>query len=459
MNRSLRTLVAVTLAAFVSLTAASSRADEPAPAPTDLRSSPLTEWRVVAIAAREAPSVMASHKAAEAAEAERTAVDRSRLPDLVVTGRYTRLSSIPSRYRNLAVPFPDGSEASFAIPQVLDSYAARAAVVVPLSDAWLGLAASARALGHVATAKRIELDAARARAAYEARAAFLLYRRASVARRIAETALEVASAQAKDQDDRVRAGTAPGSSALTFEAAKNAAVARLRVAEAEVATAEANVRVFLPSSLATEPLVLGEDGRAPLPRSGIERSPELRAAEAAVVAADARVEAETLSMLPRLSLVAGAEVSAPHPRAFAVDHLVGVPSWDVTLQLDWALSSVTTGTARRERATAEREALRARAEEVRRALEAQRASAAAARASAEARIATGNASVATATKLAETRRRELHAGAATPLDVTNAEAERVRAELERADAELDARLADARLAYAAGYVPRSDGGR
>jgi outer membrane protein TolC len=151
-------------------------------------------------------------------------------------------------------------------------------------------------------------------------------------------------------------------------------------------------------------------------------------------------------MLPRLSLVAGAEVNAPNPRAFAASDLVGVPAWDVTLQLEWSLSAVTQGSARRAAAVAEREALRARAEELRRQLDALRKGAVATRSSAEARVLASRSAVVTAIRLAEIRSDEFAAGLGTPLEVTNAEAERVRAELEL-------RLADARLAYAAGYVP------
>jgi outer membrane protein TolC len=341
------------------------------------------------------------------------------------------------------------------IPDVLDSYGVRAALVFPLSDAWLTLAANAQALGHVAMAKRLEVEATRARIAYEARAAFLLYRRASGSRRIAEAALDVANAQASDQRERVRAGTAPASSVLTFEAASNAAGARLLIAEAEVVAAEANVRVFLPPSLATAPFALDDGAGLPLVQGSVEGSAVSRAAEEAVLAAEARVNAENLSMLPRLSFVAGAEVSAPNPRAFAANDLAGIPAWDVTVQLDWSLSALTTGSARRGRAAAEQEALRSRADELRRELKALRASAAAARTSAEARVAASRAGVVTATKLAAARRDEFAAGLATPLDVINAEAERVRAEVEQADADLELRLADTRLAYAVGYVPSS----
>jgi outer membrane protein TolC len=240
---------------------------------------------------------------------------------------------------------------------------------------------------------------------------------------------------------------------LTFETARDAALARLRLADAEVAAAQATVRTFLPASLQAAPLVTDEERSSLVERRAAGEPPALRAARTAVRAADARVDAETQAMLPRVSLVAGAELASPNARAFALDRATTVATWDVTLQLEWSLSSLSTGLARRDRAIAERDAVAARAEQLRRQLEAERTSAAAARASAEDRLAASDRAVATASKLAEVRRNELATGVATPLDVTHAESERVRAALEREDAALDLRLADARLAFAAGWIP------
>lgn len=455
MNRFIFAMLAsLTTVSFAELAEAaeSTGAEEAARRSVTAPETSLGEARIVELAAREAPVVAASKHDASAAEAQHSAAERARLPDLAVSARYTRLSSIPSRFRTLSVPFPDGTQARFDIPQLLDAYGARATLIVPISDAWLGLSANARAIGNLAQAKRIEVEATRARVAFEARAAFLVYQRASFARRVAESALTTAKSQSDEQQQRVLAGTASPSSSLAFDAARNLATARLRIAEADVSSAEAAVRAFLPESTANVPLATEGEAFVP-PRGGIEGSPVLRAAEAAIAASDARVDAETLAMLPRLSLVAGAEVMAPSARAFAVSELVAVPAWDVSIQLDWSLSSVTTGTARQSQAESEREAARARAVAVKRELEAQRAAARAARASAEARVSAGRNAVETAKKLAETRRTELAAGVATALDLTNAESESVRAELEQIDATLELRLAEARLAYTAGYTP------
>jgi outer membrane protein TolC len=415
------------------------------------RPTSLTAREVAAIAAREAPAVMAARHEVEGAEADKDAINRLRYPDLALSARYTRLSAIPERLRTLSLPLPGGA-ANMVLPEFLNTYAARAALVVPLTDAWLGLAANVKALGHVTKAKELELTATQAQVSFEARSAFLIYRRAVGARRIAASALEIASAQLEDQEKRAKAGAAAASSTLTFEAARNAATARLHICEAETIATEAAIRVFLPKSLATVPLSLEEEG-SPLPTSSdIQDSPLLKAALVAVSAADARVSAETMSALPRLALVAGAGVDAPSQRAFVASKLEAIPGWDITLQFEWSLSWLTTGAAKEKHAIAEREALRSRAEDVRRQLEAQQKSAVAAQSSAHARVASAQAGVATAQKLANARRTELSSGFATPLDLTAAESERVRAELEQEDAELELKLAEARLAFVGGYI-------
>ncbi|MBS2020153.1 MAG: TolC family protein [Deltaproteobacteria bacterium] len=430
--------------------------DAPSPAAARPSARRISEADAAEIAVRTHPSVTAARHAAVAAEAEHDAATFARLPDLTLSGRYTRLSSIPTRFRTLSLPGPDGADSSFVLPQVLDGWAARAAVAIPLSDAWLSLAAAARAAGEGARAQRLELEATRARIAFEARAAYLGFRRAFGALRIASTALEVATAQLREQQQRVDAGVAPPTSVLGLETARYAAVARLATAEAELGASEARLRTLLGDVAQGEVLTPADDGALDARRAGvgIDENPSVRASLASARAAGARSDAEDLALIPRLSVVFGAEVVAPSPRAFAVSKLVGVPAWDVTVQLEWSLSSLTVGTARRARANAEREVLAARAAEVRRQVDAQRAVAASVEAGARSRVAAAEASARAASKLAETRRAELAAGAATPLDVTTAEAERVQADLEKNDAELAWRLARAELDFVAGWAPR-----
>jgi outer membrane protein TolC len=107
---------------------------------------------------------LADHPHIDAAEAERDAAAeaaragrRALIPDVQLTGRYTRLSSIPAHYRTYG---------EIVFPQLLDNFGARAQLVVPISELFLNLAASARALGHAADAAELEVLSARAQIAY-----------------------------------------------------------------------------------------------------------------------------------------------------------------------------------------------------------------------------------------------------------------------------------------------------
>jgi outer membrane protein TolC len=267
----------------------------------------------VAAAALSSPRLAAARAALSSAEAEHGIAVHARLPDVLLSARVARLSSMPARYRTISIPTPDGGAEEVVLPQLLDGYAVRAALTVPLSDAWLGLAAAARAAGD----------------------AELALRRAWAARQIARTSLDVANHLAEGQSERVLAGTAAPSSQLTFDAARSDAAARVRSADVAVSAAEAALKVFLPRDAAS--LALEPDDAPPHARHGARGSslshPEERALAADVHAAEERTAAETLAMLPKLSLVAGADVTAPSPRAFALSRLVGVPAWDVAVQL------------------------------------------------------------------------------------------------------------------------------
>ena len=161
---------AVMLAARLADAAPQSAAEtvEASPAqPTDSRPETLIdERRVVELALADHPTIQAAIEAKRAAEAGYDAAQRARIPDLSVSARYARLSSIPARYRSF-----DG----FTFPQLLDQLGARAELSVPLSNAFLGLAAAARAAGREAEAREIEIVSTRAQVTYEARVAFLQY--------------------------------------------------------------------------------------------------------------------------------------------------------------------------------------------------------------------------------------------------------------------------------------------
>jgi outer membrane protein TolC len=408
----------------------------------------LDERRVVELALAAAPELRAARQERLAAEAEARMAERARWPDLVASARYARLSSLPARFRSLSFP---GAE-PYVLPQLLDNYNARVSLVVPISDAFLQLAAAATAAGRAAEARAIEEEASLVQVAFEARVSFLGWSRALLLREAAAEGERVARVERDGMAEQVKKGVAAPNQLLPFEAASAEAQARSAGAEAEVAAAEALLRAWLPgrgagytlgAAPAEEPLA-----QAPPP----PQAPAIRALRRQVAAAEARVRASNLARLPRLSLVGTGDVSAPSPRAFAVSRLTPVPTWEVSVLLEWSLSALTTGAAAAERAAAERAALEARAAAAERRLDAERAAAAAALAGSRGRLAAAKARREAARRLAEARRQEWRAGTVLALEVITAESELTRASLAAADAVHDLRLATARLDAASGVV-------
>jgi outer membrane protein TolC len=399
----------------------------------------LEEREVVETALATHPTGKVAASTADAAAAEARASQMARLPDLTLSARYTRTSSLPERFRTLVFPTGD----SFAIPQLLDGYALRAALVVPVSDAWLRLAAVADAAGKVADARALELRTARCQLGYDARVAYLMWARTRLQLDRARSAASNAAAQATDQRERAAAGVVAPTQVLAFEAAKESMELEVRTLEQELVAREAvllsygpTLRLVVPADVADPPTRV--PAPPPLP-------PAIAALVAAADAADARVRAEAFSLLPRLDLVLGAEVSAPNPRAFAVSTLAPVPSWDITVALTWNSSALYVQTNALGRARAERDGAQARVEEERRRLAAERTAAAGALSLSAERVRQARAREERALTLAVARRRELEVGTAVATDVILAEGELLRARADVVDARVEARLAVARL--------------
>ena len=439
------------LGACVALTLAS-----PLPASTrEARAAtPLAidEALVIATASTSSPGLRAAHHDAASAGEDAVRAQRARLPGLTLSARYTRLSSIPERYRSVSLD-PTGVSPPIVFPQLLDNYNMRASLEISLTDPFLRLAAAAEAAGQVAAARRLETEAAHAKLVFDARSAYFVLARAHLGRRIAEDALHAAEEQERLENDRVKAGTSPPTRALGFSASVHGARTRQEVANAEVGAAEAALRQYLRVEDLERPLILAQPSLASeaardLPeqrRSPTEDPATIRALETIREAAAAKVREETWALLPRLAATASGDVSAPSARVIGASTLQTVPTWEVGAVLEIPLTQMFGQLSSRASAREALGAAEARVEEARRALKAHQGGARALWQGARSRLDAGRLALVVARTLAEARRGELAAGLAIPLDVTSAESELLRARTEVADAELDLRLADARL--------------
>jgi outer membrane protein TolC len=456
--RALVVLALATGARDASAQPASPQAASPQAAPDGVM---LEEGRVIEMALRSHPNLKAARAAKDAAEAAALAASLARVPELRVSGRYTRLSNIPEEYRSFG---------GAVFPQFLDNFSARATLSIPLSDTFLGLAASARAAGKAADAALLDEVTTRAEVAYEARVAFFSFWSRCLGLELAQDALRAAERNLADQKARLDAGTSARNEALVFEGALDVAKLNLESARAAQVGAEAGLRVFLPDlgtrTLQVAPLDHATATRMPFESawrsashgsqpSQLATPPRIVSLERQADAAEARADAATLNLLPKLSAVANAEVAAPNSRVFVLSRLVALPSWDVGVQLEWSFSQLTVERENARQARAQHAALAARVEGARRQLEAERATAKALGRAAEARLQIASERVERASALAKARRAELAAGTAVALHVTLAESDVVRAKSELIDAFIERAQATARLEFIEGRVPEA----
>jgi outer membrane protein TolC len=420
-------------------------AAEPAPPATEAPAAAeaLDERRVVEIALRTHPSIAASVAAREAARAAASSAKWARVPDLRLSGRYSRLSSIPAEYRTF-----DG----FTFPQLLNSISGRAGVTIPLTDTFLSLAAAARSAGHAADAAALEVVTTRAQIAYEARLAFFEYWSRTLAVRNAEELVRAAENNAVDQRNREKAGTVARNDVLSFETALDAAVMSLEVARGELASAEASLRTFLPElrdkTLNVPEIALESDDLAtPRVPPPADVPPQLATLDQQARAAAERADSVSWSRLPSVSLFGNADLAAPNPRVFVATRLIPVPSWDVGVQVEWSLSQLTSGSAKTTQARQEHTALVARLAEAKRKLDGERAGANGLLAAATARARRARERVEHASDLAKARRGESEAGTALPLTVVVAETDLTRARNEYVEAFVARAVALAKLDF------------
>jgi len=404
----------------------------------------IDEGKVVALALASHPSLEAAEKDRDAARAGASAADLARIPELGLSARYTRLSSIPARFRTFG---------GAVFPQILDNLGVRAELSVPLTDTFLSLAASARAAGQRARAAELEVTAARAKVAYEAKVAYLTYASRELAATNAAELVRVAETQAEDQKRKERVGTAARNDVLPYETALDQARMGLASADADRGAALATLLAYAPSlrgqTLALPPLdalvrpIAGPTAAPPAPV-------RLAALDAERSAADEARDASSYARLPRLSAYGIADLSAPSPRVFVLDRLQAIPTWEVGIRLEWSLSQGTVGSAKEAEARHQAEALAARVTAARRAIVAEREGAMAELRAAEARLLLAEGRVARAEELARARRGELAAGTALPLAVVVAQADVLRAKNEQVDAAIERALARAKIDFADG---------
>jgi len=392
-------------------------------------------------------------------------------PRLAGGARYTRFSSIEAPQLGVWVAAPGAPlgplsanaqlvNAVARLPVPLDQISLQATLAVPLSDYVLRIGPTYAAAMRTEAAARFTLDAARRRAAAEAKVIYYEWARARLSRLAEEAAVKQARRHLDDVTRVLEAGGASRADVLRVEAqlagAEQAAVRTAALARA----LEAQLRVVMHLSQAA-PLAIGEAMGTDLDSSIASRDlaaltaeaesgrPEVRGFDLAVAALGLQARASAGAAAPALALVGEVTDANPNPRYLPSPDRFET-TWSITALLSWspndAAASLAVYRGVRARQTAAAEARRAVADHVRSeiavALQAVDSAASAQLTSARA--------ARSAEESYRMRRSLFQNGRATSVELTDAETELTRARLAVISARIDARIAEVEILRAVG---------
>jgi outer membrane protein len=455
----------------------------------------LTATRAASRAIQTSFAVRAARANTASADAAQSEAALQMIPQINLSARYTRLSPItlPSLGAGPAIPLlvgtrglacvtsngtvqaappgaggtfqcPAGTDPiqqppspGFRFPVILDTFAVRGSVTLPLTDIPLRLARLYQAAGLTLEARRLDEAAARSQVATDARVAFYEYMRGIGQLAVATQGLEVAQAHADDLRRFVEAGTVARVELMRVEAQVAEAERFVLAAREGVGLAEAQLRqrTHLPAG---EGITLGEalDGEVPMPRNladllnrAAHDRPEIGSIDRQLRALEHNLGAVRAGMLPSVAGVFNVDVANPNQR-FIPQTAEFNTTWDATIQVSWSPTSALVTNATSNRIAAQRDALQAQLEQLREGLELEvRGTWIAAQTAAAAQEAARRQLVA-AEESYRVRRERFLAGAAISSDLTDAENDLLRARFAVVNANVDLREALARMRRAVG---------
>lgn len=416
------------------------------------------------------PEVAEKREAVAAAAAKVDQTATGLFPRLTLTGRYTRLSPLPTTGSAGVLVAPATQQEGLLPPgtplvgfplkfqQPLDQWSFAAQLVVPLSDYPLRLFKAHAAATKLEDAARIDQTAAAARTATDAKLAFYQWVKAGGQRAVLELALAAAEEHKKDADALFAAGSISKADVLGAEAQ----VASIRQTLDQVAElfalSEAQVRIYIRAS-DDDKLALGEDVTQELPPAtfdlaaqkaeAMEKRPELRVLQKTEDALMETAKVQRASELPRLDAVGNLTYANPNPRIFPQEAKFRA-TWDVGLQLSWTPNDALTGKSVGKETEANAAKLRAQRLRLRDAVMLEVTQAVLASKTADDATESTKVGVAAALEAHRARRELFKAGKATSVELTDAEAQLLRARLSAVSARIDQRVARIRLDHATG---------
>jgi outer membrane protein TolC len=391
----------------------------------------------------------ARQEAARAVEDQREAATR---PQFTEIASYVRTNHI----EEFSVPTAIGTS-RVIYPDIPNNFRTRVDLQWPIYTAGR-LAALTRAAGAEAEATGSDRDAARADLRLEITRSFWAVITARASLDVVRQALERTNAHLNDVRNQLSVGLVPPSDVLTIEAQQ--AHQQMLTIEAENILESASAEFRRLAGLPAEtPFELA----AELSAAGAPQSQAFDAAVAAaranradrkslqfrITAAAERVAAASAGTLPLVTALGGYDLARPNPRIFPLQD-AWKPSWDLGVNLRWAIFDGGRVRAETAEAVAARRGAEARLRDFDTTVEVEVRQRMADLKSAQASIEAAQAGVRAATEARRVLAERFSAGVATNTDVLSAQVALLQAELDLTRAQANAQLAAARLDRALG---------
>lgn len=405
------------------------------------------------------PLLRRAQAGAVQADAGADRASRALWPRLDLSARYTRLSEVdlpPFEFGGTTIDNP--------FPQILDSYALRATLTVPLSDIFLTIGPSASGARHLANAARLQADGQREAVAAQVRGAYYGLMQARGGEIVARSSIGLLETLVHDLEELAAAGVVARTDVVRVQAQ----LASARVGQSRATGAVQSLETLLRRLLGMPgqaPVLLGEDVTVPshfqppaaeaIVARAMRQRAEARALRELIAGRQRFVSARRASGWPRIVLAANLDYANPNQRIVpSVEEFRA--TWDASAIAQWSPNDLATS----DRAVVEAEAEVEQAQHDLEALEdgiaIETSQALADYTASSQAIGAATEGVAAAGESYRARREIMAAGAATATEVLDAQTQLARAQLDLVQALVGERLARARLLQVVGEsAPRT----
>ena len=388
---------------------------------------------------------------------DKTRVIWNAAPRLTLTGRSVRLSPLDT-----TIDLGGGNQ---PFPQPVTNHYLNANLTLPLTDYLLRLVVALRGADSNREAAELEEQAARVTSASNGRLAYYDWVRTQLEGVVAEQALSQASAQLARMEALASVGRAAQADLLQARAFQADAQLTLSQSQTQQTITEERLRLAIHAPI-EERLTVGEDvlaefagkeearGTEELYREGTAARLELKALERSRAALVDSQHIQATQGMPRLDAIGNYTYANPNPRVFPQ---LGQWSstWDVGVQLTWAVNDFAVSRAQTSTVGAQLAQLDQRRTTIEEALRLEVVSAVGALVQARQNVVTAEQGERAAAAAYEARLRLQEQGKGTQLELLQAETARVQSRLNLINAHIALRIARTQLDHAVGRdIPR-----